>query len=74
MTCSTFSGLDPQAPRPDRFRVRDVWSYEGQRYQVRRGVGEGLVCLQPLSGRGPRIHLRRDSVGRFLQVSWGGQP
>jgi hypothetical protein len=74
MTFSTFTGLDPQAPRPDRFRVGDVWSYEGRQYRVRRGVGEGLACLQPLGGRGSRLHLRRDSVARFLRVSWGGQP
>jgi hypothetical protein len=73
MTSSTFTAIDPQAPRPDRFRVGDVWALEGRQYRVRRGVGEGLACLQPL-GRGSRIHLRRDSVGRFLRVSWGGQP
>jgi hypothetical protein len=74
MTFSTFTAIDPQAPRPDRFRVGDVWALEGRQYWVRRGVGEGLACLQPLSGWGPRLHLRRDSVARFLRVSWGGQP
>jgi len=68
----TFTGY--KQPRADRFRVGDLWvGPEGRTYKVRRGVGEKLVSLYPLTHNIP-IHLKEDSVKHFRRIKWGGQP
>jgi hypothetical protein len=68
----TFTGY--KQPRADRFRVGDLWTGpEGRTYKVRKGFGEKLVSLYPLTHNIP-IHLKEDSIKHFRRIKWGGQP
>lgn len=75
---TAFRGM-PKSPAADRFRIGDVWSYNGIEYVVGRGIFTGGVCLKPTAAHrskaGARtVHLRATSVEKLQRVKWGGQP
>ena len=69
---TAFTGY--KQPRADKFRVGDLWvGPENRTYKVRKGIGEKLVSLYPLTHTVP-IHLKEDSIKHFRRIKWGGQP
>lgn len=74
---TAFRGLPP-SPTADRFRVGDVWRYNGIDYMVSKGIFTGGVCLKPIPAHCARagaktVHLRATSVGQLQRIKWGGQ-
>lgn len=68
----TFTGY--KQPRADKFRIDDLWcGPEGRTYRVKKGFGDHVVKLIPLSYNVP-IYMRDDSVRYFRRIKWGGQP